>query len=239
MKVVCNSCQQAITIDESKAPAGTFRIKCSSCSNLITVTREEPVAPNVNAAPAVNVEETIKREVAKAKKEIFEALATLFGADVSQLQNGEDKESGDERKRALVCEADQAMIDQVTAVLKHLGYQVDNAKTSAESLKRLDQFTYQLIIVSSNFADAKDGAAKILNRINGQKSSQRRQTFVVSISSTVKNTDATTAFLHGANIIVNKDDIGRLENLIREGQRRFQQIYHHFSAIIDEKEEQI
>lgn len=239
MKVVCNSCQQSIAVDESKAPAGTFRIKCSSCSNLITVTREEPAPSNANVQQLSSVEEIVKREVAKAKKEIFEALATLFGADVEKFQNGQEKELGDERKRALICEPDQATIDQITTVLKRLGYQVDNAKTSAESLKKLDQFSYQLITVSSNFSDAKDGAAKILGRINGQKPSQRRQTFVVSISSTVKNTDATTAFLHGANIIVNKDDLNRLENLIREGQRRFQQIYHHFSSLIDEKEEQV
>jgi predicted Zn finger-like uncharacterized protein len=234
MKVVCNSCQQSLTVDETKAPAGTFRIKCSSCSNLITVTRETSAvaAPQNN-----NVEEIVKREVGKAKKEIFEALSTLFGGDMTKLQSAELEEAGDEQKRALVCESDQPTIDQVAAVLKRMDYQVEDVKTSSDALKKLDQFSYQLITVCSNFPDAKDGAAKILGRINGQKSAQRRKTFVVSISSTVKNTDATTAFLHGANIIVNKDDLGKLENLIREGQRRFQQIYHHFSSLIDEKDQ--
>jgi predicted Zn finger-like uncharacterized protein len=239
MKVICNSCEQAITVDESKASGATFRVKCPSCANLITVTREQPAVSNVSAPQSNNVEEIVKSEVAKAKKEIFEAMAKLFGADLSKLPMGEDKEAGDESKRALICDPDQPMIDQITAVLKRLGYQVDNVKISADALKKLDQLTYKLITVGSNFPDAKDGAAKILGRINGQKSAQRRQTFVVSISSTVKNTDATTAFLHGANIIVNKDDLGKLENMILEGQRRFQQIYHHFSELIDEKEEQL
>ncbi len=229
-----------------KLPPAPFRIKCPSCSNLITVTREEPAAVQVavsppsmseiHSNPANNVEEIVKNEVAKAKKEIFEALATLFGADISNVQNRQDKQLADERKRALICESDQPTIDQIKVVLKQLGYQVDNVKTSAEALKKMDQSTYQLITVGSDFPDAKDGAAKILGRINGQKSEQRRQTFVVSISSTVKNTDGTTAFLHGANIIVNKDDLSRLENMILEGQRRFQQIYHHFSDLLLEKE---
>jgi len=243
MKVTCNSCQQTITVDESKASAATFRVKCPGCSNLIIVNREQPAVSNPvppqSDSQTQNVEEIVKREVAQAKKEIFESMATLFGADIKGLQSRSDEEAGDEYKRALICDPEQAISDEITTVLKRLGYQVDSVKTPADALKKLDEFTYQLITVSSNFPDPKEGAAKILGRINGLKSTQRRQTFVVSISSTVKNTDATTAFLHGANIIVNKDDLGKLENLILEGQRRFQQIYHHFSAIIDEKDEQI
>jgi len=241
MKVACNSCQQIITVDETKASGATFRVKCPSCSNLIIVNRE-PVAASNPAPPqtnleTTNVEEIVKREVAKAKKEIFESMATLFGADISRLQRPEpDHEGADEYKRALICDPDQPISDQITTVLKRLGYQVDSVKTAADALKKLDQFNYQMITVSSDFPEGKEGASKILGRINGMKSTQRRQTFVVSISSTVKNADATTAFLHGANIIVNKNDLGSLESLILEGQRRFQRTYHHFSAVIDEKE---
>jgi predicted Zn finger-like uncharacterized protein len=243
MKVTCNSCQQTITVDETKASGATFRVKCPGCSNLIIVNREQPVASNP-APPQTNsqtnnVEELVRREVSQAKKEIFESMATLFGADIRRPQAVSDKEVGDEYKRALICDPDQAITDQITTVLRGLGYEVESAKTGGDALKKLDQFTYQVITVSSNFPDPKDGAPKILGRINGLKSTQRRQTFVVSISSTVKNTDATTAFLHGANIIVNKDDLGRLESLILEGQRTFQQIYHHLQAIIDEKDKQI
>ena len=240
MKVLCNSCQKTITVDETKASGSTFRVKCPQCANSITVNREPSAisnpAPNVAPQQTNNVEEIVKREVAKAKKEIFEAVATLFGADISKFQNDQDKEAEDSYKRALVCDPEQPMIDQLTAVLTRLGYQVDSAKTSVEALKKLDQFTHQLVTVGSNFPDAKDGAGKILGRINGQKSAQRRQTFVVSISSSVKNADATTAFLHGANIIVNKDDLGKLESLILEGQRRFQQIYHQFANLVLEKD---
>lgn len=237
MKVTCNSCQQTFNVDETKASGSTFRVKCPACANSIKVNREQAAATN-QTPPTNNVEEIVKREVEKAKREIFESMATLFGADISKLQAPEsDHKAEDEYKRALICDPEQAISDQITTALKHLGYQVDSVKTAADALKKLDQFNYQLITVSSDFPEAKESAAKILGRVNGLKASQRRRTFVVSISSTVKNTDATTAFLHGANIIVNKDDLGRLESLIVEGQRRFQQIYHHLSAVLDEKEQ--
>lgn len=236
MKVTCNSCQQTFNVDETKASGSAFRVKCPACANSIKVNREQAAATN-QAPPTNNVEEAVKREVARAKKEIFESMATLFGADISRLQAPEsDHETGDEYKRALICDPDQVITDQITTVLKHLGYQVDSVKTAADALKKLDQFNYQLITVSSDFPEAKEGAAKILGRVNGLKSTQRRQTFVVSISNTVKNADATTAFLHGANIIVNKNDLGSLQSLILEGKRRFQRIYHHFLAVIDEKD---
>jgi predicted Zn finger-like uncharacterized protein len=237
MKVACNSCQQTFNVDETKASGSTFRVKCPSCSNSILVNREQPAASTPTTTVSVsanNVEEIVKREVANAKREIMEAMATLFGADITKLHLDQHEETPDRYKRALICDPDQSMIDQVTTVLKRLGYQVDSTKTSTDALKKLDQITYRLITIGSNFKDAKE-AAKILGRINGQKATQRRETFVVSISSTVKNTDATTAFLHGANIIVNNDDLGRLESLILDGQRRFQQLYHHFSAVLDEK----
>lgn len=234
MKVACNSCQQTFNVDETKASGATFRVKCPSCANLITVNRDQAAA-NPVSSPSNNVEEIVKGEVAKLKKEILQEMSTFYGANIPKLPTNSDKETGNEQKSALICDPDQPMIDQITSVLRGLGYQVDSTKTSADALKKLDQLTYQLITVGSNFPDAKDGAAKILGRINGQKSSQRRQTFVVSISSTVKNADATTAFLHGANIIVNKDDLSRLEGLILEGQRTFQQIYYHFSSVLDEK----
>jgi predicted Zn finger-like uncharacterized protein len=239
MKVVCNSCQQAFNVDETKASGSTFRVKCPACSNSIKVNREQPAA--ANQTPSLNnLEEIVKREVEKAKKEIFESMVTLFGSDTSRLKAPEsDHEIGNESKRGLICDPDQAISDQITTVLKHLGYQLDTVKTAADALKKLDQLNYQLITVSSDFPEAKDGAAKILGRLNGLKSTQRRQTFVVSISSTVKNADATTAFLHGANIIVNKNDLPNLENLIQEGQRRFQRIYYHFSAVLDEKDGKI
>jgi predicted Zn finger-like uncharacterized protein len=235
MKVACNSCQQTFTVDETKASGSTFRVKCPSCTNSILVNREQPAPPNpasTVSASVPNVEEVVKREVENAKKEIMEAMAARFSSD--KFQPDHHEESGDGYKRALICDPDQSTIDQVITVLKRLGYQVDNVKTSADAMKKMDQFTYKLITVGSNFADAKE-AAKILGRINGQKATQRRETFVLLISSTVKNTDATTAFLHGANIIVNNDDLGRLEGLILEGQRSFQQLYHHFTAVLAEK----
>jgi predicted Zn finger-like uncharacterized protein len=241
MKVTCNSCEQIINVDEAKASGATFKVKCPGCSNLIIVNREQPAASNPASAQTNsqmnNVDEIVKREVANAKKEIFESIAGFFGADIKKFVPQPEHEIGDEYKRALICDPDQSNSDQILTVLKRLGYQVDSAKTFADVSKKLDQFTYQLITVSSDFPET--GSAKILGRINGLKSEQRRQTFVVSISSTVKNTDGTTAFLHGANIIVNKDDIGRLDSFILEGQRRFQRIYHHFLAIIDGKDEQI
>src|SRR5262245_22714924 len=142
MKVTCNSCQQTITVDESKASAATFRVKCPGCSNLIIVNREQPAVSNPvppqSDSQTQNVEEIVKREVAQAKKEIFESMATLFGADISRLQVGSEKETGDEYKRALICDPDQLTIDQITTVLKRLGYQTDSAKTAADAFKKLD-----------------------------------------------------------------------------------------------------
>jgi hypothetical protein len=91
--------------------------------------------------------------------------------------------------------------------------------------------------VDYNFPDDKDGGTKIISRINGWKPAARRETFVVLISANIKSADASAAFFHGANITVNKEEIRNLEHLIREGQRRFHEIYRVFNRILEEKTE--
>lgn len=184
----------------------------------------------------------VKTEVGHLRKELMGSLASLFGHGKDwklDRHSGEEEEEDDFSKKALICEDDSAFVEIISDALKRLGYKVDIARTTAEALKRIENGAYNLITVDYNFPDDKEGGVKIIARLNGQKSSVRRETFVVLISVNVKSADASAAFFHGANITVNKEEIRHLEHLIREGQRRFHDLYRVFNRIVEEKNEKL
>lgn len=258
MKLSCSSCQHQFQIDDAKVPAGTFKLKCPKCGKVITASREsgaaapaEPVHESASAAPSLEQENDsenpavrafVKKEMASMKKELMGAMASLLGGSAAKWQHagesGQAEEEDDDdplSKKALICEDDQAYIDIITQAVKHLGYSIDIARSTAEAIKKVESQFYQLVTVDYIFPDDKEGGNKILSKINGQKPGQRRQQFVVLISSSVKSADSSAAFFHGANITVNKEEIRNLEALIRAGQRNFHEIYAMFSRVLTEK----
>jgi CheY-like chemotaxis protein len=199
------------------------------------VTSPSPSSPgDPSASVPPEIAAYVKRELSEVKREILSAFGSLFGGGKLPDVSG-TAAAADGGKYALVCESDNASAAQITQTLKNLGYIVHVAGTLAESIKRLEN-QYAVITIDSEFPDDKDGGQKILARINGQKPRQRRENFVVLLSAGAKSADATTAFLQGANIVVNKAEIQRLEQLIHDGIRHFQQFYSNFNRILAEKE---
>src|SRR5438094_6684811 len=109
LKANCPECNHELTLDESKIPAGAFRLKCSSCGKIFTSNREslKPAAQQFEqpqpeskkmetkqseSAPVkqVNssvewerfqpaVEAIVRSQVDSTKKEILASLSLLLG----------------------------------------------------------------------------------------------------------------------------------------------------------------
>ena len=233
MLLVCPGCKNQINIDDASVPEGVFKVRCTGCGKIITSQRTaEPTAPvtspsnhmerkntsHETVSPAV--EAFIRKEISSAKKEILDAIQALFrGAGIA----GEHEESAN-AKRALICSGDPTTSQRLFAAAKALGYVPESTVTAADSLKNLDIF-YSLVIVDPSFSDDAEGAKKLINRVNVRKAVERRQQFLVLISSTQKTLDGNAAFMSGVNMIVNKADLGNVETSIKQAQKDFQQMY--------------
>ena len=251
MKLTCPHCQNILQLDDAKVPAGQFKIKCPKCTKIITSQKDASQAAESAAASiperiesgddqiSPGVRQFIESEVAAMKKEITGAMVSFFGE--GKWEETEESKERDQftAKKALVCEDDQSFVDLISGVARKLGYSVDVANNTVDAIKKVDSGYYQMVTVESAFPDDPEGGAKILAKLNAQKPAQRRQTFVVLISSTVKSADANAAFFLGANITINKAEIKNLDAVIREGQRHFQQMYAMFNRILDEKESHV
>ena len=262
MIVVCPGCKNQITVDEASVPKGAFKVRCTSCGRTITAQRKEeastsehlekPVPTPERSAKATPVpkttpppeslsspiskavEEYVASQIATARKEILDAMQALFRGESIDANGGESLQQIDFQKRALICSGDAVIASTLGPTIRNLGYAWENYSTTAESLKVLDG-NYGLVIVDPSFGDDAEGGKKIIGRINGKKGKQRRQTFVVLVSSTYKTMDGNSAFMNGVNLIVNKADIGKFDSIFQQSQTHFREMYAAFRSIADKK----
>jgi CheY-like chemotaxis protein len=240
-----------VNLDEARVPpVASFKVKCSKCAQIFVAGREAaaPAPQTDTSVPAKQihtsadwerlkpaVEAMLKAQLESVKQEILAAVpAAQMSSAESQTQAASTERPLEElaNKRALVCEEDRATSDAIVGVLGRLGYTAEVCINAIEALRKLDG-RYQLIVTNSAFADDPQGGQKILSKINSEKQDFRRLVFVVLVGSTLKTADASNGFFHGANIVVNKDDLKNIERLILEGQREFQTLYQPYYELLE------
>ena len=265
MVLVCPGCKNKITLDDGTLPIGIFKVRCTGCGRSITAQFKDEPAPSPPSAPVAApappqsqpsgitenarkaatrpdstdvspaVQAFVKDQLGAAKKEILDAMQSLFqGATIAQNYTSEEEMAT--AKRALICTGDGAIADTLTATLKGMGYQVESCSSAIEGLKTVDSM-YGIIVLDPVFPDDPEGGKKLIGRINSKKAVDRRQTFLVLISSTQKTLDGNSAFFSGVNLIINKVDLDDFEMTVRQSQKDFQQMYSTFRRIFEEKRE--
>ncbi|MCI0413846.1 zinc-ribbon domain-containing protein [bacterium] len=260
MVLVCPGCKNKITLDDGTLPVGIFKVRCTGCGRSITAQYkddepEPPPAPAAAPQPPPGSEVTEKAKSARtssettdvspavqafvkdklgvAKKEILDAIQALFhGAKIGPSDSVEESMSSN---RALICSADAMVADALATTLKGMGYQPESCSSAMESLKTVHS-SYGIIVVDPVFPDDPEAGKKLIGKINAKKAVDRRQTFLVLISSTQKTLDGNSAFFSGVNLILNKSDLDDFEMTVRQGQKDYHHLYSTFRLIFEEKQ---
>jgi predicted Zn finger-like uncharacterized protein len=241
MVLVCPGCKNQVTLDDASVPEGVFKVRCKGCGKIITSQRHpEQLTPQppssvsekkAVADPGISpaIEAFIKKEIAASRKEILNAMQSLFRGTGIAPGGMEDRIHS---QKALICSGDPATLQTLTLAAKAMGYQTETTVTAADSLKNLDSI-YSLVLIDPSFSDDLEAAKKLIGRLNARKSVERRQTFVVLISSAQKTLDGNAAFMNGVNLIVNKADLTTIEASIMQSQKEFQQMYAAYREVAE------
>jgi predicted Zn finger-like uncharacterized protein len=240
MHLICTECGHTFQIDKSKVPSGTFNVKCPNCKKVFQVSAQpgpEPVKTSgISSEEKPDVEAIVKKRVDEVRKEILLSLASLIGPS---SQASQINVPGYTEKQALVCESDSSVTQQIMLVLQRLGYTVQTSSHVGEALSRLESGFFDAIITDFVFPDDPEGGQKILNKVNGRKTEERRKMFVVMVSDQIKTLSAQSAFFHGANIAVHKSDLRNFERLFQEGIRHFTDMYGTYYKMLEESTERL
>jgi CheY-like chemotaxis protein/ribosomal protein S27E len=246
MVLVCSGCKNQITLEEASVPEGVFKVRCTGCGKIITaqrtshasqsppiIERSKPVAPAMESGATISpaIESFLKKEIANAKKEILDAMQSLFTG--SGFATNQDSETGISQ-RALVCSGDPVLSQSLSQAAQSMGYSTDVTVSAVDSLKASDT-SYAMFLIDPSFSDDLDAGKKIIGKINARKAVDRRKIFVVLISSSQKTQDGNAAFMSGVNLIVNKSDLNALVASIRQTQKDLQQMYSAYNVVTAER----
>jgi|WetSurMetagenome_2_1015567.scaffolds.fasta_scaffold86328_2 predicted Zn finger-like uncharacterized protein len=251
MQIACPSCKKTILLEDSKIPAGAFKLKCPNCATSIPVSpgglAPQPPPPppaaaddgsdgSVQAAmsaaglePGTPLWERLKHEVAHQ---------VLWHLGVVKYREDDEEDEEENKRQALVVE-DEAIFQQaITEALRSLRYRVEVVDDKQKALDVLSRRTFDLVTVDNRLPDDPEGGYQVLQAINALPPDQRRRMFVAFISADLGTMDTQSAFVLGANLTVGKKDLRRLDKILQQAIKEHDKIYHIFRGVHEELQSQ-
>lgn len=199
MDIICDQCQSRFKIPDEKLPPGaTATLTCKKCQNKIQI-----------KAPAKPPEQVP-----------FEEIGDTFSFDEDDSGEYDSDEKTfdfveEEGKKALLCESDPKIKEQIKTVLKVLEYHITDIENSREALKKMRYNVYDLIVVNEYFDTRNPDQNGILIFLERLNMVMRRQMFVTLISNRFRTMDHMTAFQKSVNIVINVNSIADFDKILR------------------------
>ena len=261
MVLTCSQCNARLQLDDAKAPARAFSVRCPKCQASINVhppaassTSAEPATPvfaNPSDASVANIAnafakpETAPRFNAEGDKNEAASIADSSGglSDIAKLlaealrhtdsrpSTGRSRPAWDRRK-ALVCSSPAYREAIADSLAKH-GYDVFVAENMAQGLGRMREERMDVIVLDANFDPVEQGVAFITREVRLLRPSERRRLFFVYLTSGVRTMDLHAAFLHNVNLVVNPSDIDQLPDALEISIRHYNELYKPLYNALD------
>ena len=129
---------------------------------------------------------------------------------------------------ALVCVDHQQYQKMVVPQLIDMTYKVHLGLFEEDVLLKLKTYNYNVVVVFENFKNSNLQNNPILRAMVGRPGAQRRQHFLVLLSSSFRTNDATSAFVQSVDLIVNIADLANFKPVLRRGVAQHRELYSSF-----------
>lgn len=203
MRIVCPTCQKALSIDETKLPADrAVTVPCPACRMDLTVDRHGLQSPQ-SAAPQVQQPQPPQRPASHDDEhEGFGAKALLVGADHPGIRHAA-KLSG------------------------HVPVFVATAQEAR------DYFNMEFPpIVMLNPAQITPPPLESMAAIISVAPVDRRKSFYILFSDNLRTLDGNAAFLYGVNLVVAHKDLGAFPQIFKEAWQYHERLYAAMTSVL-------
>ena len=129
---------------------------------------------------------------------------------------------------ALVCIDHQQYQKLVVPQLIDMSYKVHLGLFEEDVLLKLKTYSYNVVIVYENFKGSTAQTNPILRDMTKRAGTQRREHFVVLLSTRFATNDAMSAFVHSVDQIINISDLANFKPVLRRGVAQYRELYHAF-----------
>ena len=189
MEIICNNCQSKFRVPDEKIPAGKrATVACPKCKGKISL--GSPKGSSGGGS--------------------FDSTDPNNGYDADEKPFDFIEEEG---LTALVCESNPLVRKTVTKALEVLDYQITEAESTRDALKRMRYHNYDLFVINENFDTDNPESNGILLYLERLSMLVRRNMFIALVSDRFRTMDNMMALNKSANLIINSkniDDIGKI-----------------------------
>jgi hypothetical protein len=133
---------------------------------------------------------------------------------------------------AMVCEPDPALSEKINNGLKEMGYQITMPATAMGALKAMRFHIFDVVVLNELFDSADPQTNSVLQYLTNMVMSTRRRFFVALVSDRYRTMDNMAAFNRSVNIIINRDSIDNIGELIEQGVADNRAFYHVFQETL-------
>lgn len=249
MIITCQNqaCSFDINIEDGNIPDKPIRIICPRCKTPNTVyppKTGKAVKGEAGASSGPSPDQMIKEDILAS---VDERLAILRREILSETRSYKGEQEGEQRgenqtvtpergdiKKALICD-DEAMVRRILKdSISSLGFISDEAPTVEDAVRILKnpEIGYDLVLVDKVFPDDPEGGYKILAQLASLPLDIRRRIYVAFVSGDIKTRDSGTAFLLGANTVVNKKDLSKIAPIVEEDMKDYEKLYMVFNRCL-------
>ena len=122
-----------------------------------------------------------------------------------------------EGETALVCEADPALKEKISAAMTSLGYMITEAGSAKDALKKMRFHTYDVIVLDERFDTAAPDENDVLQYLENLSMVTRRDIFVALVSERFRSMDNMAAFNKSVNLVINTKNIDDVGTILKRG----------------------
>lgn len=219
MKLVCENCKATLNIPDDKIPQDRRAfIKCPRCEHKLFFSQAEFRA---GISGSVNEENTQPGE-----------LRSRMGFDHDELDIPLDYyEEG--VKLALILE-EAGQTEKIKGALEKLGYLCVTAYNGDDAILKMQFHHFGLIILSDRFDGGDLPQSKILHVMNNLPMPIRRRVYLALIGDGFKTLDQMTAFALSANMVINREKLDHLTDVLRRALSDHEKFYRVFRDTLAE-----
>ena len=207
MDIICTSCQSKFKIANDKIPANKrTTVACPKCKGYITL------KPRKGSAGGGSTSSISSYDAAEKPFDFIE----------------------EEGLTALVCESNPSVRRTITNALEVLDYQITEAESARDALKRMRYHNYDLFVINEQFDTDNPESNGILLYLERLSMLVRRNMYVALISNRFRTMDNMMALNKSVNLIINIKNIEDIGKILSRGITDNEYFYRIFKGTLQE-----
>jgi predicted RNA-binding Zn-ribbon protein involved in translation (DUF1610 family) len=214
MRVVCPSCQKALSIDETKLPMREVSFPCPVCKAKVTVDRSKSESAPVAAAP-----------------QMPQASPPAPQHHEQHQHHDDDDHENEFGAKALIVGKDDPQLRQAAKLVGYLPvYYAEPARAREFYMQEFPQIVF--VHPPQITPPPLDAMAPIISLVPAD----RRRSFFVLVADNLRTLDGNAAFLYGVNLVVATKDLGQFPQIYRDAYTAHERLYAGMNAVVREKQ---